>query len=213
MDRDEVWQAIDAERASMADLLDTLSAEEWEAPSLCEGWRVRDVAAHLTLAHMPLGLALGSAVRARGNPTRMIHDSAVRRARLPVEQYSVLLRSMIGSRKKVPTVSHLEPLLDILVHGQDIVIPLGRTRAMPAEAAATAASRVWPNLWPFRAERKLRGFRLVATDQRWEAGEGELVEGPMSAILLLLTGRTAALPQLSGPGLPALEARLSPLPA
>jgi uncharacterized protein (TIGR03083 family) len=50
MDRDEVWRAIDAERVSLADLLDSLGEQEWEIPSLCAGWRVRDVAAHLTLA-------------------------------------------------------------------------------------------------------------------------------------------------------------------
>lgn len=36
-----------AERAEMADFLESLSAEQWEAPSLCAGWRVRDVAAHV----------------------------------------------------------------------------------------------------------------------------------------------------------------------
>jgi hypothetical protein len=81
---------------------------------------------------------------------------------------------------------------------------------MPTEAAAAAATRVWPNLWPFRAERRLRGIRLAATDHPWSAGQGPLVEGPIAAILLLLTGRPAALPRLSGPGLPDLEGRLSP---
>ena len=51
MDLDEVWRSIDSERASLADLLDDLSPAEWETPSLCEAWRVREVAAHLTLAH------------------------------------------------------------------------------------------------------------------------------------------------------------------
>ena len=52
MDRDEVWRAIDGERVSLADLLDSLGDQEWETPSLCAGWRVRDVAAHLTMAHL-----------------------------------------------------------------------------------------------------------------------------------------------------------------
>ena len=63
-----------------------------------------------------------------------------------------------------------------------------------------AADRVWPDLFPWRAGRKLSGFRFAATDCAWSAGDGELVEGPIAAILLLLTGRDAALPQLSGPG-------------
>ena len=206
MDRDEVWQAIDAERGSLADLLDSLGDQEWETPSLCAGWRVRDVAAHLTLAQMGLFPAAVAAARARGNFDRMIRDSAVRQARLPVNEYAVRLRAMAGSRRKAPGVSHLEPLIDVLVHGQDIAIPLGRPRPMPATASAAASDRVWPSLFPFRAERKLSGFRFAATDCSWSAGQGPLVEGPVGAILLLLTGRRAGLAQLSGPGARELSA-------
>jgi uncharacterized protein (TIGR03083 family) len=203
MSRDEVWQAIDGERASLAGLLDSLSEREWETPSLCAGWRVRDVAAHLTLAQMGIRPAVVAAVRAN----RMIRDTAVRQARLPVREYAPRLRAMAGSRRKAPGVSHLEPLIDILVHGQDIAVPLGRPRPMPTRAAMAAADRVWPNLFPWRAERRLRGFRLAATDCSWSAGEGLLIEGPIAAILLLLTGRNAALPQLSGPGVPEFGGR------
>ena len=55
----------------------------------------------------------------------------------------------------------------------------------------------------------MRGLRLVATDHAWSVGEGRLVEGPMAALLLLITGRAAALPLLSGPGVPEFETRLS----
>ena len=190
MDRDEVWRAIDAERVSLADLLDSLGEQEWETPSLCAGWRVRDVAAHLTLAQMRPLPAVVAALRARGNFDRMIHDTAVRQARrLAAEEYAPRLRAMAGSRRKAPGVSHLEPLIDVLVHGQDITIPLGRPRPMPTGATAAAADRVWPNLFPWRAERKLGGFRFAATDCSWSAGDGLLVEGPIGAILLLLTGR------------------------
>jgi uncharacterized protein (TIGR03083 family) len=207
MNQDEVWRAIDAERASLADLLDSLGEQEWEVPSLCAGWRVRDVAAHLTLAQMRPLPAVVAAVRARGNFNRMVHDSAVRQARrLPVLQYAPRLRAMAGSRRKAPGVSHLEPLIDVLVHGQDIAIPLGRSRPMPVGAAIAAADRVWPSLFPWRAERKLNGFRLAATDCSWSAGDGLLVEGPIGAILLLLTGRQAGLARLSGPGARELSA-------
>lgn len=200
MDRDQVWQVIDRERLSLADLFDDLSPPEWETPSLCAGWRVRDVAAHLTLSQMGLFPAMVSAVRARGNFNRMVHDTAVRQAGLPVSEYAPRLRAMAGSRKKAPGVSDLEPLIDVLVHGQDIAIPLGRNRPMPTGAAMAAADRVWPDLFPFRARRRLGGLRLRATDCAWTAGDGVLVEGPIAAILLLLTGRDAALAQLSGPG-------------
>jgi len=209
MDPDDVWRAIDAERLGLACLLDTLTTEQWESPSLCVGWRVRDVAAHLTLAQTGVPAAVMALLRARGNLDRMIHDTAVRQARLPAERYPALLRAMVGSRKKAPGVSHLEPLIDVLVHGQDIAIPLRLDRRMPAPAAMVAADRVWPDLYPFRARRRLGGIRFAATDCCWSAGEGLAAEGPIAAILLALTGRPAAVSQLSGPGVRELESRLA----
>jgi uncharacterized protein (TIGR03083 family) len=138
----------------------------------------------------------------------MIRDTALRAAKLPVDQFPRRLRAMIGSRRTAPFLSPLEPLLDVLVHGQDIALPLGLPRAMPVAAAAAAATRVWTMGWPmsraFRARTRLRGLQLTATDVGWRAGEGRRVEGPIQAVLLLLTGRTAALDRLSGPGLDRL---------
>ena len=56
-----------------------------------------------------------------------------------------------------------------------------------------------------RAPARLAGLELVATDTDWSAGAGARVEGPIQALLLLLTGRTgAAVAALSGPGVPQL---------
>jgi uncharacterized protein (TIGR03083 family) len=204
MDVDDVWQSIDAERAGLADLLDTLSPAEWAAPSLCPAWRVRDVAAHLTLAHMPPATAVLEALRARGNYDRLVHDSAVQQGALPCDEFPRRLRAMVGSRRKIPFVAPLVPLLDVLVHGQDIARPIGRHRPMPPRPAAAAAGQVWSMGWPFHARRRLRGLRLAATDVPWSVGDGPAVEGPIAALLLLMTGRDAALDELTGPGVRAL---------
>lgn len=209
MDRDEVWRTIDAQRADLADLFDSLTEVDWETQSLCEGWRVRDVAAHLTLAQSSLREVLPEMVRARGSFNRMIRDAAVRRAALPTEEYAGRLRAMLGSRRTAPFVSDLEPLIDALVHFQDIVRPLGRSRQMPPEAAATAAQRAWSMGFPFGARRRLRGFHLVATDHDWRAGEGHVVEAPIADLLLLVTGRDVVLPDLGGPGAERLRRQLT----
>jgi uncharacterized protein (TIGR03083 family) len=206
MDLDEVWRTIDAERAGLADLLEDLSPDEWETPSLCEAWRVRDVAAHLTLAHAGYRDVLVGALRARGSFDRMIRDEALRAASLPREEYPRRLRAMVGSRRTAPFLTAKQPLPDVLVHGQDITVPLGRFRPMPPTAAAVAAQTAWDVGFPFRARRRLAGLRLVATDADWSAGEGQAVEGPISALLLLLTGRDAARDDLTGPGVEALAA-------
>ena len=207
MDRDELWTTIDTERASLADLLTALSAEEWERPSLCPGWRVRDVAAHLTLAHAGLAFALPALVRARGSFDRMVHDTAVTAAAAPTDRLVADLRAMVGSRRHAVGTTELEPLIDVLVHGQDVAVPLGRERPVPPGAAAVAATRVWAMGWPFWARRRLHGVELVATDSDWRAGSGPAVHGVTGDLLTLLTGRRHVLARLSGPGTALVSAR------
>lgn len=205
MERDEMWAVLDAERASLADLLATLSADEWAHPSLCAGWTVRDVAAHLALApRITLGTALVEISRARGSFNRMVHDTAKRQAWRPTSELVGLMRAAIGSRRLAPGQKLKDALMDILVHGQDITVPLGRPRAMPPEAAVTSAEHLWRMGFPFRTRRRLAGYRLVATDVDWSAGDGAEVSGPIDALLPLLAGRTATLPRLTGAGVVAL---------
>lgn len=206
MDADRAWAVIDDGRRRLAELMDDLSDEEWRTASLCSEWTVRQVAAHMTLAHTgPRELAV-ALVRAGGSFDRTIRDTAVRQARLPVEEFPRRLRAMAGSRRTAPFLTEIHPLIDVLCHAQDIVRPLGRHHPMPLDAAVAAADHIWGTSFPFRAQRRLRGVELVATDTSWRVGAGERVEGPMSALLLLVSGRPAALADLSGPGVDRLSA-------
>ena len=210
MDRDELWTTIDAERTSLADLLAELTPAEWEHPSWCDGWRVRDVAAHLTQAHMGLGAALVGAVRAGGSFDRMIRDTALAAAVAPTDQLVARIRAMVGSRRHAVGTTEVEPLIDVLVHGQDIAVPLGRERPVPPAPAAAAAQRVWDMGFPFRARKRLAGLRLRATDGDLVLGEGAPVEGTTGDLLPLVTGRAATVHRLSGEGvrrLPAADGR------
>lgn len=201
MDDDAIWLTIDAERASLADLLSSLSGTEWQHPSLCAGWTVRHVAAHLTLApHITFGDALAGFVKARANFNRMVYDTAVRQARRPVPELVALLRSAAGSRRLAPGQKLKDALMDVLVHGQDIALPLGRTHPIPPTAAVVSADHLWQMGFPFHARRRLRGLQLTATDVDWSAGSGTQITGPIDALLLLLAGRTAGVPRLTGDG-------------
>jgi uncharacterized protein (TIGR03083 family) len=209
MDRDEIWVAIDDQRVRLVDLLGQLSDDEWTRPSLCDGWTVRDVAAHLTLAQSRLPVVLFELTRAGFGMKRAIHDGATRRSRLSTQQIVERIGAMVGSRRHIQGVTCRETLIDILVHSQDIALPLGRTLTMQPTAAAEAATRVWRSGYPFWARRRFAGFRLSATDADWAQGHGRPVTAPMSAILLLLTGRNVALPLATGDGAAALVGQLS----
>jgi len=210
MKRDEIWRAIDAERAAFADILESLTADEWAHASLCAGWTVRDVAAHvISSPQATLGGVAVAMMRARGDFNRCIHDEGRRFAARPVEQIVADYRRLAGSRRHPPGTTVVDPLLDVLVHTQDVVVPLGRRHPMPPAAALVAAEHVWRRSFPFRARRRLSGLRLHATDVGWTAGAGAPVEGPIEALLLLLTGRAAGLARLTGEGAVELPRRLA----
>jgi uncharacterized protein (TIGR03083 family) len=208
----ELWAAIDLQRHRTADLLEQLTDAEWQHASLCEGWTVRDVAAHLTLQQIGLLDALRMLPRYRGSLNRLIQDAAVAKAALPVDQLIAEIRAMVGSRRHNLGVTSRDTLIDTLVHGQDIARPLGRELPMPTDAAATAATQVWATLGTAKAKVFHRipwqGTRFTATDTDWSVGAGREVRGPIAAILLVLTGRHTALDDLSGDGARAIRASL-----
>ena len=69
MDRAHLQAAVEAERRALADVLDTLTPEEWRSPSLCAGWTVQDVVAHMTLTSRLSRFQAVKAVLAARGPT------------------------------------------------------------------------------------------------------------------------------------------------
>ena len=210
MDDDKVWGEVEAARLRLADALDALSDNEWERPSLCSGWRVRDVAAHLTLP--PQLSAWGwtkELLRAGGSFNRMIRDSARRAAVQPTTEIVAQLRKHAASRllPPAPGAGSDTTVMDVLTHTQDIAIPLGVNVEIPPEAAYAGLGSLWRLKFPFNPRKAISGVRLVATDSAWDVGDGPEVVGPTSALLLLLTNRPAAFDRLSGDGVARLAAR------
>jgi uncharacterized protein (TIGR03083 family) len=209
VDKDAGWRVVDERRILVADILDNLGAEQWSTPSLCEGWTVRDVGAHLSIAATSsVAELLPWVLKSRGSFDRMIRDSAIDRARRPTDVIVSDLRGIVGSRKLAPATFWRDPLLDAVVHAHDIARPLGITVAVPVEAARTAVDWVWSRRFPFFPAWRLRGLRLVASDVAWARGDGLELRGPVESLLLISTGRPAGLAELDGPGLALAESRL-----
>jgi uncharacterized protein (TIGR03083 family) len=187
---DDIWQLIDAQRADLADFLDGLSPEQWSARSLCEDWTVRDVAAHLTqstTSWLRFGI---EAVRFGFRFDPMMSELARRDTKSPAK-ITGALRAMVGVRKRPPGTRVADPLIDVLVHGQDIARPLGLTRAVPTEAAVVAAGRLWDMTFPLQPRRRFPDVELVATDADFRVGSGARMSGPIADVLLALAGREA----------------------
>jgi hypothetical protein len=157
------------------------------------------------------------ALRHPGGLNHVIQASVRERAALPTDQLIAGIRDMVGSRRHNVGVTPWETLVDIVVHGQDMAVPLGRSLQVPVEIAATTATRAWSYQATRSGRRKAKvfrslpygGLRLVATDIEWSVGEGAELRGPVLALLLLLTGRPVVLPQLEGPGAALLAERIN----
>ena len=193
----------DEENAEFSALLHELGPDEWEQPSLCEGWRVRDVVGHilygneLRLWTLPWKLA-----RFGFSSDRSGEHYSIQRAegRSPAELVEAFDRRdpWAGTCRVFPPRL---TLLDRLVHHQDIRRPLGRDRTIPDERLVAVLDAA-PELGSvFGSKRRTRGLRLEATDVGWSWGQGPVVTGPGEALLMAMLGRRVALDDLTGPGL------------
>ncbi|MBM7279207.1 maleylpyruvate isomerase family mycothiol-dependent enzyme [Gordonia rubripertincta] len=191
MDSDTLWKHIDEQRIDLATLIESLSEEQLATPSLCAGWTVRDVAVHLTQSHAGARQVIPAAVRYGFRFNTMIREMAVR-DQTPPPEAADKLRAMVGSRRHPFATNERAPLIDSLLHGQDIAVPLGIDRPMPVDAAAAAAQEIWDVAFPFFARRRNRGLRFDATDVDFAAGSGQVVEAPIRDILMCFSGRVPA---------------------
>lgn len=209
MNTERVWKAIETERLNLADQLAELTDDQWDVPSLCEGWTVRDVAAHVTLsARLRPMAAIRGVLRARGNLNRFIDEETRSHRGLSTDELINELRRLAASRNQPIGTKPPDPLADVLLHGQDICRPLGIPRSMPREPAAAAAEYLWKRRSRFNSQKRCEGVRLRATNADFEVGEGADAAGPIEGVLLVLAGRAAGLDDLSGPGVAVLEPRL-----
>lgn len=206
----DVFTEIADERRQLADLLTGLNAAQQAAQSLCERWSVHDVAAHLIT---PLVVSIPrfavTMLACRGDFDRANVRMTRQQARRPFDEVVDVLRRKADTRFTPPGAGPEAPLTDVLVHGLDIRWPLGLARDVPGDRMRTSLTYLTGTpprgLVPRGA---LDGLRLEADDLDWAHGSGPTVRGAADALLLSITGRTAALGQLSGDGLPTLHDRL-----
>jgi uncharacterized protein (TIGR03083 family) len=204
----DYFPTIAAERRAVAETLDGLTPQQWETQSLCAGWTVRHVAAHLSVALTHgMGTFLVAAIRAGGNLHRANRIVVAREAARPIPDIIGDLRDNADSRFAPPGLGSEAPLTEVLLHAEDIRVPLGIADSRPAER--------WRAALDFMLSRKgRRGFaargvpelRYVATDTDWAHGSGDEVRGPAPALALTISGRPARLGELGGPGLAAVRA-------
>ena len=190
--QETVWHLIRDERLSLAEMLDRAADVQWTTPSLCAQWSVHHVLAHLVMtpAGEPHVSAMAKAlVRAHGRLWEAGRNVAVTYASRNPQALLAALRETADARTKPVFVVDQNILLDLVVHGQDIAVPLGLRRPVPDDAAVISLDRIWRMGWPFHARRRLAGVHVqccgdTATQVVWEAGSGPLVRGSCGDLAL-----------------------------
>ncbi len=188
-DTDVLYAATVAERRRLVTVLERLAPTEWDRASLCEGWRVREVTAHLTMAYRYSGWAMARGiVKARGSFARFADRAA--RHDASVMSDTALLRSLANNVEhpwRPPGGGQAGALSHDVIHGLDITEPLGLD-APPVATIRHVLDHAGPrNLKFFGVD--LGGRRLEATDTDWHLGQGDPLRLPAKDILLLITAR------------------------
>lgn len=205
----DVWPLVHAERAALIADLQTLTDEQWSWPSLAAGWTVHDVAAHLVdNAHATGRYLLVALARARFDFDRQNAQGVARHRGATPQETLARLRAVAGSTDAPPGWLSALPsrLVEEVAHGEDIRRPLGLTRRYPPEVLEEALRH------QLRTPKGTGGAKhlstrvtLTADDADLALGRGPVVSGPMLSLVLVATGRGAAVDDLSGPGVPLLS--------
>lgn len=207
--RAAVDEAVSDERRRLADHVADLTDEQWATPSLCAAWTVRDVIAHLTTTtRTTVPRLLRAALRARGSFDRMEVDLAAERvAAYSTAELVAQLRESAGSTRRMPGSGPMDPLMDLVIHAQDIARPLGVRYVSPPAVVAACLTYVATNSF-MGGPRRLSGVRLVSTDTGWTLGDRADLRGPDVDLLMVVSGRPAGLAALDGPGAAVVAGRL-----
>jgi uncharacterized protein (TIGR03083 family) len=203
----EIWPTVHSERKALASDLAALNDQQWSAPSLCTEWTVRDVVAHMTATAKITPPAFFGKMLASGfSLTRMqAKDIARERGASPAG-------TLAGFEEVLTSVKHPPGPADTwlgetIVHSEDIRRPLGISHSYPPDAVVRVADFFKNSNLIIGAKRRIEGLNLRATDVSWSHGSGPEVSGPILSLVMAMTGRKAALGDLSGEGVATLRSR------
>ena len=196
------------ERTDLAEFLAGLTPQQWDAPTLCEKWRVRDVVAHVySYEDLGFGRLAARMLRAGLNGNRASAVGVAEHSHKSPAELVAMARDHIQPRGLTSMMGGRIALTDGMIHHQDIRRPFGVPRDIPADllTAALQTAKAAPTIG---AATRIRGLTLTATDTDWSTGSGPLVQGRGEALLMAIAGRRGVTAELSGPGAAMLAQRI-----
>ncbi|MUN63468.1 maleylpyruvate isomerase family mycothiol-dependent enzyme [Kocuria sediminis] len=201
----EIWPVVHAERQALARDLEHLPGPQWATPSLCPGWDVHDVLAHLVDDASTTRPGFLCRLAAAGLDFDRCNARGIARQRRADPRATLAAFRAVSDRTTSAPAAPATRLVEAFVHGEDIRRPLGIRRDYPPASVAEALRHQLRTSVRFGGgKERAHGVRLVATDAGLEAGTGPDVRGTAVALLLAVSGRAVEQGELTGPGAAAL---------
>ncbi|GAA3287427.1 maleylpyruvate isomerase family mycothiol-dependent enzyme [Arthrobacter citreus] len=204
-----VWPVVHSERRALISDLELLTPDQWSRPSLCPGWDIHDVLAHLVdTAKTTRVYFLRQMIAAKFDFDRANKDGITReRATTPEATLAEFRR--VRDATKTPPAALATRLVEAIVHGEDIRRPLGIFHSYPGESVEAALRyQLRTGVSMGGGKERAAGFSLQASDSRFEHGSGPEVHGTPLALLMAVSGRPASAEDFSGEGAAAFVRRL-----
>jgi uncharacterized protein (TIGR03083 family) len=201
------WPLIHGEREALVADLGALTGDQWGTPSLCDGWTVRDVLGHMIATAKMTPPRFFVSMAAAGFRFNNMNAKGV-----AGEATATPGDGLANFRSHLKDTTHppgpVEAMLgEAVIHSADIRKPLGIPHEYPEEALNRVADFYKGSNLIVGAKQRIDGVTLRATDTGWSSGSGPEVAGPHLSLILAMTGRAAALADLSGAGLGTLKSR------
>jgi uncharacterized protein (TIGR03083 family) len=195
----DLQAAVAGEFLSLADLLDALPDREWDTPSLCAGWRIREVVAHMTMPARYSTDRFQAELRdCGGDFTRLSDMVASRDAALPPDSLVANLRADTLHRWTPPGGGYGGALNHVVIHGLDVTVPLGDNRHPPTGTLRAVLDDLTRGGTHARFGFDVSGLSLRATDMEWSFGSGTPISGAARNLALLICGRSLPYGRVEG---------------
>jgi len=196
----DLMRAITAERQDLADLLGDLPDQAWDAATLCTGWRVRELVAHVTMPFRYGPARFLSELVRSGGRFHVMADRCARRdaARMPAAELLAALSENVANPWKPPGGGLSGALTHDVVHGLDMTVPLGIARQVPEDRLRIVMAAITDSRALKHFGTDLAGVELRADDMDWSLGSGQQLSGAAQDLLLVMCGRKVPPGRLHG---------------
>ena len=205
----DMWSTVAAERGALAADLADLSDQQWETPSLCDGWTVREVLAHQTGTASMSTPKFFARMAAAGFRFPTFANREIQRHLGDSPRATLAEFRDKQHSTSCPPGPKLSWLGEVIVHSEDIRRPLGIRHDYPTAAVRQVLDFYKGSNTLIGTKSRIADLRLTATDDDWSHGEGPTVEGRLIDLLMAATGRGVACESLSGDGVSTLRLRCS----